>query len=417
MRGGNLINMNELNYGFDHREPAKALEELKSKLGSKNGWFVRFIGEVVKMKQHQNITDIVIKENQLIKVGAVKSFIPLLIKLELNGNIFKPSGDDINFLTHSLLGKDHSYLNSMSSIDFSLAIYGIGIFRINYSRDIMGVGLSIRYLDFDIPEFEGLQYPAYYKKFFETLIRERTLTDSDGKQHGIGYIGSGGLVLHIGPTGSGKTTAIASELRHIADRISGTIVTYENPVEYRFVQTKAIIRQYELGKHIKDQDKLSTFETLKYHLLRNAPSVAMISEVKTEQEIYELLDVANRGHLVFSTMHAKNTIEALSLMMSVMKSARHLLATSLLAIVSHYLHLTLHGKIVPIYEVFIPDKTVKKKIQDGNLVDIHRMFYQEKVLVQSSVTFPDFISELMNRGVLSDEEKKELLASMMFAFN
>ena len=143
----------------------------------------------------------------------------------------------------------------------------------------------------------------------------------------------------------------------------------------------------------------------------------MISEVKTEQEIYELLDVANRGHLVFSTMHAKNTIEALSLMMSVTQSARHLLATSLLVIVSHYLHLTLDGKIVPIYEVFIPDKTVKKKIQDGNLVDIHRMFYQEKVLAQSSITFPDCISELMNKGVISDEEKKEMLASMMVAFN
>jgi len=192
-------------------------------------------------------------------------------------------------------------------------------------------------------------------------------------------------------------------------------LTYENPVEYRFVKTKAIVRQYEIGKHIKDQDKLTTFETLKYHLLRNAPSVAMISEVRTDQEIYELLDVASRGHLVFSTLHARNTIEALSLMKSVSEAASSLISTSLLAIVSHYLHLTEDGRIIPVYEVFIPEKTAKKQIQNGDIGAIQRMFYQEKVLKNTSITFSDHISELADKNIISDDEKQEITASMMLA--
>ncbi len=400
---------NKLHFGFNHRDPDKAIEELEHKLGE-HKWFARFISEIVALKQRRRITDIVIRESQPIEVVT-----PLpKVMVEIDGRIVQPSEDDINRLVYNLLGKGPNDIDSMSSIDFSVAVYGIGILRINYSRCEMGVGLSIRYLDFEIPEFEGLQYPLFYRRWFQSLIRERTMPNDNGPLYKVGQINSGGLILHIGPTGSGKTTAIASEIMYMAMRIDGIILTYENPIEYRFIQTRALVEQRELGVHIREQDNMTMFQTAKYNLLRKAPSVVMFSEVKTEDEIRELIDTASRGHLTLATLHAKDALEALSIMMAVMGDAKNLLARSLRAIVSHYLYLTIAGNIIPIYEIFTPDEIIKEKIcLENGMKEIKRRFVTEKNMGQSSITFSQYISDLVKKKTITEDDKREVIASMM----
>lgn len=413
--------MDELNFGFDHGSPKKAMEEFAGKLGQRNDWFIKFINCIMQMKNSQkSITDIVIRENYMIKVGAAKTFLPLAMHREAN-DIFVPTGNEIDLLTHTLLDTDTNYLKQMSSIDFSPAIYGTGIFRINYSRDIMGVALAIRYLDFDIPPFTDRHYPAYYKKQFQSLIITPNMHDNQGKeQHELGKIAGGGLILHVGPTGSGKTTAIASEIKYISDRISGNILMYENPVEYRFIQTPAIVRQYEIGKHIKPQGNFTLFETIKVHLVRSDPSVVMISEIRTSEEIDETIDISTRGHLTLGTMHSKTPVEALTQLTTVSERSRHKLSESLIAIVAHALHRTRDDKLIPIYEVLIPDKTVRQKIAEGKIQDIHRMFYQEKnttSMKETSMTFKECISDLTGKGIITREDRQEIENSLRFTIN
>src|SRR5208282_3293636 len=151
-------------------------------------------------------------------------------------------------------------------------------------------------------------------KFIDSLIMERELADSEGVLCKVGQIASGGLILHIGPTGSGRSTGMASELQYAADRIDGTILTFENPIEYRLMPNKATVDQCEFGVHMKKQGNMSMFETAKSNLLRKMPDVVMFGEVKTSEEIREVIDTGSRGHLVLATLHAKDALEALSVM-------------------------------------------------------------------------------------------------------
>jgi twitching motility protein PilT len=402
-------NNDELNFGFKEKDPEKAIQELNAKLGCNNGWFIQLIKEITEYGS--KITDIVIKEGQVIKVGKLKGLVPLEMKFGGN-SVFKPTAQDIKSVALAF-GKESHLGTSMSSIDFSVAAFGIGVFRFNYSKDMSGLRQCIRCLDFDIPEFESHKYPNSYKRIFNNLVRETVETGKDGKERRIGMLSGGGLILHVGPTGSGKTTAISSEIRMLADKISGTILTYENPIEYRILKSKADVSQYELGRHIFPQNGRSLSQTVKDHLLRNNPSVAMISEVKSEEEIYDMFDTAGRGHLVFSTMHARNTEEALSLALSIMKDSRHKIATSLLAIVSHHLHLTVNGgRIIPVYETFIPDDIVKQKISEGKLNDVKRQLYKDKPEGSKSQTFEEYISWLHESKTISTDERAEITTAM-----
>ncbi len=405
------VEVQELNFGFVERETEKAIDSLNGVLGSNNGWFIQFIREIMEMIQNgHKITDIVIRSNQVIKIGALKNFRPL--ELKVGGHIFKPQKLDIQAVTRAL-GQEDIFLGGKSSVDFAVAIYGIGIFRINYSRDMSGLRLSIRYLDFDIPDFESMQYPQAYKDLFNRLIREKDEKDTNGKARTGGKIGSGGLVLHIGPTGGGKTTAIFSAIKMISGRITGTIMTYEDPIEYRILKSMADVSQFELGKHIVPQPGKSMAETIRGHLVRNNPSVAMIAEVRSGEEIYDVFNTANRGHLVFSSLHAKNTYEALTLADSIMGESRGLIASGLLAIVSHYLHLTEDGRILPLYEVFMPNEIARGMISSGgkNLAKLRRLLYKENT-IPNSVSFEQYINKLKTSGTIGEEDRREIMASM-----
>ncbi len=405
--------MNSRNYfGFDHKDPAQAMDDFRSRLSDKNMWFAEMIDAISELKDKRRISEIRIREGQPVEVA--KPLPPEIIKIK--GENFMPTGLQVDNLIRSLYSDDRDEVDKMSTIDFSVAIYAKGVYRINYSRYEMGVGLSIRYLEFYIPSFETLQLPKFYTNFINSLIMERTLPDSAGTPCKVGQIASGGLILHIGPTGSGKSTAMAAELQHAANHIDGTILTFENPIEYRLMPNKATVDQCEFGVHMKAQGNMSMFETAKSNLLRKMPDVVMFGEVKTREEIHEVIDTGARGHLVLATLHAKDALEALSVMIFVMGDTRNLLARSLRAIVAHYLYLTADGRIVPLYEIFIPDETCKAKIYDNKLDDIHNRFYKERIMSKQggqSITFSEYIDRLVEEQKLTEDDRKQLKASMM----
>ena len=114
----------------------------------------------------------------------------------------------------------------------------------------------------------------------------------------------------------------------IARNISGNIFTFEDPIEYRYTRTKAMIRQYEVGRDVP-----SYIEGMKF-ALRNNVSVIVIGEVRLHEEIRAMVDIAMRGHLVFATLHTSNALNTIRFLDSVSEdkdSWRQLIAYSLRA--------------------------------------------------------------------------------------
>lgn len=141
----------------------------------------------------------------------------------------------------------------------------------------------------------------------------------------------------------------------------------------------------------------------------------MIGEVRSGEEIDALIDIASRGHLVFSTMHANTVGEALRVLMARGDHVRMKLAGSLLAVVAHRLMFLGNGRIVPLLEIFKPDQVVRTHIISGDYQAIHRAFYLEKNL-SSGMPFSVYLARLKQKGVVSKEEAESILRTYHFMF-
>jgi Tfp pilus assembly pilus retraction ATPase PilT len=326
---------------------------------------------------------------------------------------FAPTRDQINNIVKKFVNIEK--IEEGSIFEFSFFVIGLGVFRVSYSFDDVGVGIAIRYLTFTIPNLSLVGYPKFYEKFIKDMISTSSVKTSKGV-FAAGTIKSGGLILHVGTTGSGKTTSIAAELGHFAENINGAVATYENPIEYRYTATKAPIRQYEIGKDIKKTEELSAFANIKRHLLRNNPSLVMIGEARDTAEIKEMLDTAARGHLVLSTTHASNVMEALTTLISASKDEPHVLANTLHAIVAHKLLTNKRGEIVPIYEILIPDEVIKTHLAKGDIMAIKSVFQKENI-TKNSITFSESLTQAARDGKFLPDEVREIISSSYGIFS
>lgn len=413
--------------------PQEIRASLIDELGEENAWFIDLLLAVSDWNAKGiPVTDLVIRENNLMFYSSVKAFLPI-VKYGFNGNeynLLKPTREMLKNLVRNFVDSEE-YVNSTlsalsgeyTSIDTALAVLGLGIYRFNisYSEDLFNDGgysmsLSVRVLDFTIPSFEKLSYPEKYQSFIKRLVAKSKMKDINGNIVDASTVRTGGLILHVGATGSGKTTSIAAEIGYLAKETAGKIITYENPIEYRFIGTKAQVQQLELGMHIKPDDKEDITDKILKHLLRNNPSIALYGEARTRKEMKAVLDIASRGHLIFSTIHANNVKEALSTLLSVAEDEPYLLANGLLAIVAHKLILNEKGQIVPVYEFYVPDKVDKTSIAEKDLQSVYRRFYTEKANPYG-FTFKDHLSELANNGIITEEIKRSTIATAPLVFD
>lgn len=366
-------------------------------------WFLTIIKEVKEMqKNNVPVTDVLIRENSHPLFGILKNFYPMIVKGK-DGVVVKPSRKQILSFVESFFAKQDmkSVIEEKRSVDFSILFYGKGNLRINFSRDANGYTLNVRILDFVIPTIEDVKYPDLYTNFLKSLVK-KTQIKVAGKDVEAGILQQGGLILHAGPTGSGKTTSVAAELDYFAKNTSGLIITYENPIEYRMLMQPKI-RQIELFTHLER-------DSIYYHFLRNSPMIGMISEIKTKNEFIEALDLASRGHLVITTIHANNALEGIYMFLSsVGREFTPMFLSSLRALVCHRLVLNQQSKIVPLYEILIPDDVIKKKIEDWEFKTLENFLYKDRQVSKSSfMSFQDSLEERVRLGLLTVPEKEKL---------
>jgi twitching motility protein PilT len=259
------------------------------------------------------------------------------------------AGADTESYAMAVMG-DHKRreFETTNEADVGYTLTGVGRFRINVFRQRGLVGLAIRRVRSEIPTFEELRLPPVM----------RTLAESQR-----------GLVLVTGPTGTGKTTTIASLIGHINRTRRAHIVTIEDPIEVVHDDELSIIQQREVGI---DTDSYGA--ALK-HVVRQDPDVIFVGEIRDAESALSAIQAAETGHLVISTLHTIDAMETINRVLDLFppqqaKEVRTSFAGALRGIVSQRLVPKADGKgRVPAVEVLINTGRVFDRIADPDQTD------------------------------------------------
>ncbi|WP_246456592.1 type IV pilus twitching motility protein PilT [Ruficoccus amylovorans] len=212
--------------------------------------------------------------------------------------------------------------NPMADIDCGYGLeteQGIYSFRINAFRDNDGLAAVIRLLPPRIPEVHECGFPS-------ELVWKRIV----GMRQG--------LVIVSGVTGSGKSTTIASLIQTINRSRSQRIITLEDPVEYMFKSNRSLISQRELGRHV------NSFPEGLRSALREDPDIILVGEIRDLETASLALTAAETGHLVFSTLHTRDCLGALTRLIDMFPTARE---RELCTQLSFSLSYVLSQKLIP----------------------------------------------------------------------
>ncbi len=206
-------------------------------------------------------------------------------------------------------------------LDTSHSIMGVGRFRVNVFQQRGSIGAVLRTIPHEIPSFESLGLPESIRGFAE--LRR-------------------GLVLVTGPTGSGKSTSLASIISIINQTRPMHIMTVEDPIEFLHNHGRSIVNQREVGADTK-----SFAEALR-HVLRQDPDVILVGEMRDLETISTALTAAETGHLVFATLHTQDAPQTVDRIIDVFPTnqqdqVRVQLAGSLEGIVTQQLVVTATG--------------------------------------------------------------------------
>ncbi|MFM8339614.1 MAG: type IV pilus twitching motility protein PilT [Fluviibacter sp.] len=191
-----------------------------------------------------------------------------------------------------------------AACDFAFSLEGIGRYRANAYRQQRGVGMALRPIPAMVPTLESIGAPAILGGLSEY---------------------SHGLVLIVGPTGSGKTTTLAAMIERINQIAAKHVLTIEDPVEFVYTPNRALITQREVGR-----DTPSFADALKA-ALREDPDVILLGEMRDLETIRLALTAAETGHLVLATLHTATAAQAVERIVDVFPGSERDLARTLLA--------------------------------------------------------------------------------------
>jgi twitching motility protein PilT len=261
----------------------------------------------------------------------------------------KWSHEQVDALIHGLLSlREMETLKSRLSVDVARTIQHVRV-RLNVFNTTRGLSLALRLLPGRPPELNRLNLHPLVQDFCRLL---------------------NGLVLVCGPTGCGKSTTIAAMLEEINRTRPAHLVTLEDPVEYRFLSRKAFIEQRELGTHFP------SFEQGLLDVLREAPDVIVVGELREPETIRLTLNAVEAGHLVIASLHASGPEDALYRICNAFPGeaqnlVRQQLASTLAVLmVQKLVHLPQHGFRVPVLAILRGIVAVKTLIRENRLTQI-----------------------------------------------
>ena len=294
----------------------------------------------------------------------------------------KISADESKRLIYSILYEEQrARFEENWELDCSFAITGLSRFRVNVLLQKNGVESVMRVISSKIPTPEQLRLSEAVVKFSD-LPR--------------------GLVLVTGPTGSGKSTTLAAIMELINQKMTGHILTVEDPIEFVYESKQSIFRQRELGQNTK------SFSNALRSALRQDPDVILVGEMRDLETISLAITAAETGHLCFGTLHTQDCPSTIDRIIDVFpphqqSQIRVQLATTLQGVVSQILVPRKDGEgRIAAREVMIMTPAISNLIREGKTHMIYGAI--DTGAKQGMIPMDKALADLVRQDLISPEE-------------
>ena len=315
---------------------------------------------------------------------------PIKIKIEgqilpVNKQVLTP--ETVRQTAFALMtSEQREYFTREFELDFAISEPGLGRFRVNVFMQRGYPAMVLRYITADMPKLEVLGLPPVVT---DLVLNKR------------------GLVLMVGSTGSGKSTTLAAMINHRNETSSDHIVTIEDPIEFLHTNKRSLVNQREVGIDTK------TYARALRGVVRAAPDVILIGEIRDRESMEAAIHLAGTGHLVLATMHANNCAESLDRIINMFPREQHNqifldLSQYLKAILAQRLVMGRDGKRVAAVEVMINTPHIQELVKKGDVmgikeaiarsgergiqsfdVSLHDLFKQHRVELEEALTNAD----------------------------
>ncbi|MDX1934330.1 MAG: type IV pilus twitching motility protein PilT [Capsulimonadales bacterium] len=293
--------------------------------------------------------DDILRNSQQVKASDVHLTIGLPPMYRIDGKVGPSRYEvvtprDAQRLVYDILSSENiERFERTKELDFSYGVAGVGRFRFNVYRQKGNVGCAMRAIPQKIPTLDQLRLPS--------VLKDLTHKHS-------------GLILVTGPTGSGKSTTIASMIDIINSERPVHIVTMEDPIEYIHSHKTAMVNQREIGQ---DTD---SFHNAIRAVLREDPDVILVGEMRDKETIAAALTLSETGHLVFGTLHTRSAPSTIDRVVDVFPPDQQdqikvQLSNSIQGVVSQQLLPMLGGGRVAAVEIMIATAAIRNLIREG----------------------------------------------------
>ena len=266
-------------------------------------------------------------------------------------------------------------------LDLAYSMRGLGRFRVSAFFQRGTISLAIRQVSLKIPTIDELGLPAVCK----TLVLKPR-----------------GLVLVTGPTGTGKSTTLASMINHLNKSEARNIITIEDPIEFMHQNERCIIAQRDLG------DDTKSFATALRHALRQDPDVILVGEMRDLETISTAITAAETGHLVLSTLHTSSAPQTIDRIIDVFpahqqEQVRFQVGMVLQGVLSQTLIPRAAGKgRVAAFEIMVSTDAVRNLIREGRTDQLPT--YLQTGRQHGMQTMDQDLQKLVKAGMITLEE-------------
>ena len=339
------------------------------------------ITKLLQMVLENNASDLHLTTGRVPLMRKTGELVPLLEQ--------RLTAADMRMLLNSVMnGRQRSIYELEKEVDFSLGLASGQRFRVNAYFQRGNMATALRAIPSHIPRPSSVNIPP-------------NIMDYCKKPHG--------LILVVGPTGSGKSTTLACMIDQINKTRCCRIMTVEDPIEFTHKSIKSTVDQREVYTDTK-----SFSAALKY-VLRQDPDVILVGEMRDQETIAAALTAAETGHLVFATLHTNDAVQTIDRIIDVFpahqqEQIRAQLAAALQVVISQRLLVTRNGRTrVPAFEIMVGTQAIRNMIRDNKMHQAQGVMEASKSA--GMITMDRALQDLLAESLISEEEALRYMKS------
>lgn len=295
--------------------------------------------------------------------------------------------DDIRTMLYSVMTEDQrADFEREMELDFAIAYGEKARFRVNAFTTRTGTAAVFRSIPSLVPTMEDLELPPIMRRFADL---------------------EKGLILVTGPTGSGKSTTLASMINHINENDGRHIITIEDPVEFFHTSKKSLVNHRELGTDTK------SFARALKSVLREDPDVILVGEMRDYETIALALTAAETGHLVFGTLHSNSAAKTIDRIIDAFPTGdkemiRAMLASSLQGVIAQTLLKKAGGDgRIGAFEILVGTNAVRNLIRENQVAQLYSMIQTGSRY--GMITMEDAVNAMLEQGIIDKAEARRAL--------